>query len=135
MQTFNSNVDSSSVSATTDEPRKPLDVITGEDLGLQTVRNGVSYRRRQLGEEKAVIIQSNTACRSLSSPIWRLPTEILSEIFLYCLPEDEHLVYASRQAPMLLTRICRRWREVAVGFPRLWCRLKVVFWYGGWRGG
>ncbi|KAG1814008.1 uncharacterized protein BJ212DRAFT_388439 [Suillus subaureus] len=113
--------------------RNPLDLITGKDLGLQTVRNGVSYCPPQLGEENAVIIQSNTSCRSLSSPISRLPTEILSEIFLYCLPEDEHLVYASRQAPMLLTRICRRWREVAVGFPKLWCRLQVEFWYEGWQ--
>lgn len=105
MQTSNSNVDSPSVSATTGE--------------LQNL---------------ADIIQSNTSRTSFSSPIHRLPTEILSEIFLYCLPEDEHLMYASRRAPMLLTRICRRWREVAVGLPMLWCRLQLEFWYEDWQG-
>ncbi|KAG2035715.1 hypothetical protein BDR03DRAFT_961965 [Suillus americanus] len=128
MRTFNSP----SVSATTDGPRKLLDAIIGEDSGLQTVRNGVSYRQQQL-VEKAVIIQSNTSRRSFSSPIRRLPTEILSEIFLYCLPEDEHLVHTPRQAPMLLTKICRRWREVAMSLPMLWCRLQLEVGYDDWQ--
>ncbi|KAG1868306.1 hypothetical protein DFJ58DRAFT_99336 [Suillus subalutaceus] len=133
MRTFNSKVDSPSVSATTDVLRKLLDPIVGEDSGLQTVRNGVSYRQPQLVEEKADVIQSNTCRGSFSSPISHLPTEILSEIFLYCLPEDEHLVHASRQAPILLTKICRRWREVAVGLPMLWCRLQLEVGYDDWQ--
>ncbi|KAG2031271.1 hypothetical protein BDR03DRAFT_973045, partial [Suillus americanus] len=129
MQTFNSP----SISASTDGPRKLLDAIIGQDLALQTVKNGVSYRQRQLVKEKAGIIQSNTSRRRFSSPIWRLPTEILSEIFLYCLPEDEHLVYTSRQAPMLLTKICRQWREVAVGLPMLWSRLQLEVKHDDWQ--
>ncbi|KAG1848496.1 hypothetical protein DFJ58DRAFT_465771 [Suillus subalutaceus] len=130
MQTFNSNVDSPSVSATTGGPRNPSDVAIGEDFGLEIVSNSVSCRQLQLVEDKADIVQSHT---SLPSLISRLPTEILSEIFLYCLPEDEHLVNASKQAPMLLTNICRRWREIAVGMPRLWCSLQVEFWYPYWQ--
>ncbi|KAG2035627.1 hypothetical protein BDR03DRAFT_1092985 [Suillus americanus] len=168
MQTFNSNIDSPSISATTGETQKSLDVIIGEDLGLETVtsnidspsvsantggtqnlldaiigqdsgletvRNDVGYRQRQLVEGKVDIIQSNTSPSrgSFSSPIWHLPTEILSEIFLYCLPEDEDLVCTLRQAPILLTRICRRWREVAVSLPRLWCRLQLQFWHTAWQ--
>ncbi|KAG1886172.1 hypothetical protein F4604DRAFT_1724979 [Suillus subluteus] len=129
MQTFNSNVDSPWVSATTDETQKPLqqlDVIIRDDLDLGTVTSNVD-------SHKADIVQANTLHTSLPSLISRLPTEILSEIFLYCLPEDEHLLYASRQAPMLLTRVCRRWREIAVGLPRLWCSLQVDFWYEDWQ--
>ncbi|KAG1868304.1 hypothetical protein DFJ58DRAFT_723557 [Suillus subalutaceus] len=133
MQTFTSNVDSPSVSATTGRPREPSDAIIGADLGLEIVRNNhASYRQRYLVEEKADIIQ-NISRRSFSSPISRLPTEILSEIFLYCLPEDEHLVHESKQAPVLLTKICRRWREVAVGLPRLWCRLQLEVGYDDWQ--
>ncbi|KAG1771225.1 hypothetical protein EDD22DRAFT_1029955 [Suillus occidentalis] len=64
----------------------------------------------------------------ISLPIWRLPTEILSEIFLYCLPEDEYLLPKSvlGLAPMLLTTICRRWREFAVNLPGLWCSLQLA---------
>ncbi|KAG2035629.1 hypothetical protein BDR03DRAFT_983478 [Suillus americanus] len=126
MQTFHSNIDSPSVSITTDETQKSLDVIIGHDLGLGTITSNVDSRRTD-------IVQSNTSHTNVSSLIYRLPTEILSEIFLYCLPEDEHVTYASRLAPMLLTRICRRWREVAVGLPRLWCRLHVDFWYEDWK--
>ncbi|KAG1886140.1 hypothetical protein F4604DRAFT_1951531 [Suillus subluteus] len=134
MQTFTSNVDSTSVSATTGRPREPSDAIIGADSGLEIVRNNhASYRQPQLVEEKADIIQANTSRRSFSSPISRLPTEILSEIFLYCLPEDEHLVHASKQAPVLLTKICRRWREVAVGLPRLWCSLQLEVGYDDWQ--
>ncbi|KAG2035628.1 hypothetical protein BDR03DRAFT_1092986 [Suillus americanus] len=133
LETATSNVDSPLVSATTGELRKPSDAIIGEDPGLQAVRNSVVCRRRQLIEVKADVGQSNTLHGSFSSPIWRLPTEILSQIFLYCLPEDEHCMYASRQAPLLLTRICRRWREVAVSLPRLWCRLQLEVCHKAWQ--
>lgn len=54
----------------------------------------------------------------------RLPAELLSEIFMHTLPPfDEFLSPSKLRSPMLLTRICRRWREVAVGTPGLWCRL------------
>ncbi|KAG1747099.1 uncharacterized protein EDB91DRAFT_1116277 [Suillus paluster] len=53
--------------------------------------------------------------KRLRSALWRLPTELLFHIF--------YLSPTSKLAPMLLTRICRRWREVAVGMPSLWCML------------
>ncbi|KAG2044650.1 hypothetical protein BDR03DRAFT_249980 [Suillus americanus] len=95
--------------------------------------NNARCRQPQLIEGQADIVQSNTLRTSFSSPIWRLPTEILSEIFLYCLPEEEHVACVSRQAPLLLTRICRQWREVALGLPSLWCRLQLDFWYEDWQ--
>jgi hypothetical protein len=108
-------------------------MITDEGFGFEIVGNEVSYGQSQVVEVKADIVQSNTSRTSLSSPICRLPTEILSEIFLYCLPEDEHLLYTSRLAPMLLTTICHRWREVAVGLPMLWCRLQLRVGYNNWQ--
>ncbi|KAG2136517.1 uncharacterized protein EDB93DRAFT_1168991 [Suillus bovinus] len=133
MPTYNSNVDSPRVLATIGEPQKSLDAIMRESSCLQKVGNVVSYRQRQLVEEKATIIQSNTSRRQFSSAVWRLPTEILSEIFLYCLPEDRYLSPIPRLAPILLTTICRRWREVAVGFPMLWCRLQMQAEHNDWQ--
>ncbi|KAG2125021.1 hypothetical protein DEU56DRAFT_863056 [Suillus clintonianus] len=70
----------------------------------------------QLVEKKDSIIQSMNLHNQLVSALWRLPTEFLSHIFVHCLPETSRLPYASKRlAPVLLTRICRRWREVAVG--------------------
>ncbi|KAG1774385.1 hypothetical protein EV702DRAFT_930338, partial [Suillus placidus] len=61
------------------------------------------------------------------------PTEVLSHIFVYCLPEDECLSPASRLALILLTRICRRWKEVIVGMPSLWCSLRLEVEHDDWQ--
>ncbi|KAG1719071.1 hypothetical protein EDB19DRAFT_1837097 [Suillus lakei] len=54
-----------------------------------------------------------------------LPTELLSKIFNLCLPEfpevtedGELMLPSSLEAPMLLTGVCRRWGEVAVGYAQ-----------------
>jgi len=59
------------------------------------------------------------------SPLWHLPTEVLPYFFVCCLPESKYLSPSLTQAPVLLTRICRRWRAVAMGTPNLCCRLDV----------
>ncbi|KAJ7270761.1 hypothetical protein B0H12DRAFT_1229234 [Mycena haematopus] len=53
-------------------------------------------------------------------PILQLPSEILSEIFIECLPTYSAAPDSTR-APMLLTAICRDWREIALSTPYLWC--------------
>ncbi|KAG1839483.1 hypothetical protein C8R48DRAFT_766046 [Suillus tomentosus] len=129
MQKSNSNVDSP-VLATTGEPQKPSnEMIVRENSGLEKVRKGVSYRQRPPVEERANTVQSNTSRKAFS---WHPPTEILSEVFLYCLPQDEYLCPTPQAAPLLLTTICRRWREVAVGLPRLWCRLQMKAEHDNW---
>ncbi|KAG2070913.1 hypothetical protein BDR04DRAFT_574760 [Suillus decipiens] len=117
------NIYSPLVSPAIDEPQKPLDAIIDQGSALETVKNGVAYRQRETVDAKAHFIQTNTVRTGSSSTVFHLPTEILSEIFLYCLPQEEHLSPASRLAPILLTRVCRRWRQVALGFPRLWSNL------------
>ncbi|KAG1890168.1 hypothetical protein F4604DRAFT_651478 [Suillus subluteus] len=121
MQIFNSNTDSSTVPGTLQNIQ--LDVVKHKVSG----QNGVSYRRRQLVEEKAKIVLSK------NSAIWRLPTEILAQIFLYCIPEDGNCTPAPYLAPVLLTTVCRRWREVALDMPSLWCRLRLEVGNGDWQ--
>jgi hypothetical protein len=58
--------------------------------------------------------------------LWRLPIEVLCQIFALCLPaETDRFRVSSKLAPILLTWICRRWREVAMNTPSLWCKLYV----------
>ncbi|KAG1875775.1 hypothetical protein F4604DRAFT_1903713 [Suillus subluteus] len=87
------------------------------------------HTQQQLVEQKNKVVESINLHERLVSPLWRLPTEILSQIFYHCLPQipEPHQFQAPSKltAPMLLTRICRRWREVAVGMPNLWCVLSV----------
>ncbi|KAG2141948.1 hypothetical protein DEU56DRAFT_271848 [Suillus clintonianus] len=107
------------------ERQQQLDTVLLDISGLATVMGNIENLHKQLVEQKNKIIQSMTFYKGLVSSLWRLPTEILSQIFHLCLPEDKYLSPASKQAPMLLTTICRPWREVAMGTPSLWCRLHV----------
>ncbi|KAJ7751648.1 hypothetical protein B0H16DRAFT_1227134, partial [Mycena metata] len=79
---------------------------------------------RRLAEEKTSIQQS---LDSIVYPILTLPAEITTEIFLHCLP-DKPVEPNGSVAPMLLGRICRQWRNIACGAPRLWATLTTSFW-------
>ncbi|KAJ7720774.1 hypothetical protein B0H16DRAFT_380985 [Mycena metata] len=54
-------------------------------------------------------------------PVFTLPNEIVSEIFIHFLP-----VYPAtppiigRSSPSVLGQICRKWRDIALGTPALW---------------
>ncbi|KAG1774398.1 hypothetical protein EV702DRAFT_534312 [Suillus placidus] len=123
MQSFNSNDDSSAGAGVL------------QNIWEVSRKNGVSYRRRQLIEENVKIVQSNNSNShgESSSAFWRLPTEILAQIFLYCITETEHWTPAPYLAPMLLTTVCQRWREVAVDMPGLWRRLRLEVGEGDWQ--
>ncbi|KAJ6466444.1 hypothetical protein C8R45DRAFT_489205 [Mycena sanguinolenta] len=61
-------------------------------------------------------------------PVFRLPVEITSEIFLHCLPtsytEREWNSANPSEPPMLLLHVCRIWREIAIGLPALWAKIE-----------
>ncbi|KAJ3538222.1 hypothetical protein NMY22_g5252 [Coprinellus aureogranulatus] len=64
----------------------------------------------------------------LLSPARKLPDDIYREIFLWCLPPpSRHRRVDRRSAPLLLTRVCRRWREIAYATPRLWTHLSLRY--------
>ncbi|KAG1726097.1 hypothetical protein EDB19DRAFT_235389 [Suillus lakei] len=114
-----------SISAIIAERQQHLDTVSHEVSRLETVMDSIKHIHQQLIAKKdKIIAQSMNLHKRLVTALWRLPTEVLSQIFVYCLP-NYHYLSASHLAPMLLTRICRRWREVAVGTPSLWCRLHV----------
>jgi hypothetical protein len=96
----------------------------------------MKIRGQQLVEKQNGASESGIGC---------LPVEVLSDIFLQSVPADTFAVWASSSvAPISLTGTCRRWREIAVNMPGLWCRLfvkgrsdreeweKAAFWYALW---
>jgi len=57
-------------------------------------------------------------------PSGKLPIELLSEIFLMCMDDsmdDDNTI----GIPLLLTKICSRWRSAAISNPRIWSRLRL----------
>ncbi|KAG1858736.1 hypothetical protein DFJ58DRAFT_701778 [Suillus subalutaceus] len=119
-------VDAQSVINIIAERQQQLDAVLHEISGLQAVMDSVKNLHQQVVKKKEKITQSMNLHKALVSALRRLPTELLSQIFNLCLPETKLLLRPSTiRAPMLLTGICQRWREVAVGMPNLWCRLYV----------
>ncbi|KAF8893133.1 hypothetical protein BD779DRAFT_1784073 [Infundibulicybe gibba] len=53
--------------------------------------------------------------------ISRIPLEILSEIFVHCLPADS----ASQNTQQLLSSVCRLWRTLVLATPALWASLDI----------
>lgn len=65
--------------------------------------------------------------KALLHPIRKLPKPVLQRILVFCLPPHPHVPALDRKAaPLTLTRVCRKWREVALDTPRLWQGLHVV---------
>ncbi|KAJ7116946.1 hypothetical protein C8R44DRAFT_530335, partial [Mycena epipterygia] len=53
-------------------------------------------------------------------PILTIPFEITALIFIYCLPTHGRVTPSPHAAPLLLTQICTRWREIALEVGQLW---------------
>lgn len=71
--------------------------------------------------------------RAILSPIRRVPPEIISEIFLLCLPKvpstfpvnQSH--FESLGEPLTLTHVSKSWRSIALSTQRLWSSFAYSF--------
>ncbi|KAG1845864.1 hypothetical protein DFJ58DRAFT_893311 [Suillus subalutaceus] len=96
---------------------------THNDQSIHTI---IAERQQQLDAVLHDISGLESVMYGLVSRLWRLPTEVLSQIFHHCLlPESNRP--SELEAPVSLTAVCRRWREVALDTPSLWCRVSVGF--------
>lgn len=55
----------------------------------------------------------------------KVPAELWAEIFVQCLPQNLNNVdmlscFDSRDPPLVLTVVCRKWRSIALSTPMLW---------------
>jgi len=64
----------------------------------------------------------------LLAPEALLPSELWGEIFLFSIPwymDTRQGLYVYRKAVILPGTICRKWREVALGTPRMWASITL----------
>ena len=69
---------------------------------------------------------------TLEAPVRRLPVDLLEEIFIHFVPIwGEEYAMESRKfsighlSPFTLASVCRRWRDAALSFPRIWSTIKL----------
>ncbi|KAJ7592819.1 hypothetical protein C8J56DRAFT_1161849 [Mycena floridula] len=97
-----------------------LDTSNGEISRLTAAIDKLFLEREKL--------QSNVmAYKAILAPIRLLPEDMLREIFVSCLPSNKAAATAITEAPLLLGRICRTWRELALSTPELWASIHIQF--------
>lgn len=87
-----------------------LSNVDNEIARAQAVLNRLKLERQRLHE-------SLTHSQSLVAPIRSLPAEVLSEVFM-AVPRNEP--FSISNSPVLFTRVCSQWRDVAISTPQLW---------------
>ncbi|KDQ57307.1 hypothetical protein JAAARDRAFT_194458 [Jaapia argillacea MUCL 33604] len=99
--------------------------LTQQQLDIDRLDAEVSRLQAQI---VALVQDRHEAHVCVLAGITRLPRELLSNIFVDCLDDDSRTLGVPdiRRAPILLTRVCRHWREVAIKTSRLWCHLQVT---------
>ncbi|KAJ7881264.1 hypothetical protein B0H14DRAFT_2705131, partial [Mycena olivaceomarginata] len=100
-------------------PRKEVVDLTEEIARLQSLVEKASQKRAKLEE----FIDAHLA---LVSPFRRLPDDIVRAIFLATLPLTRNCTLSHMEGPLLLGRVCRWWRALALTTPRLWASMHIV---------
>ncbi|KAJ7725970.1 hypothetical protein B0H16DRAFT_1894963 [Mycena metata] len=75
--------------------------------------------------EEQISIQK--ALAAVTYPVLTLPPEITSEIFVQCTAHYIDNKPDSQSAPLVLTYVCKAWRDIAVHETRLWRSFRVAF--------
>ncbi|KAJ7493414.1 hypothetical protein B0H11DRAFT_2006299 [Mycena galericulata] len=86
-----------------------------------------SNRRTEYQKQQSIVQRADGSLTF--APINRvaltLPPELTSMIFFHCLPEAEFIEPNTSAAPLVLLRICRQWRYIALSTPALWASLYI----------
>ncbi|KAJ7871596.1 hypothetical protein B0H13DRAFT_1634204 [Mycena leptocephala] len=91
----------------------------------------ISHLERSLSALREERILAQERLDSYKYPVLTLPNEIVSEIFIHFLPTYPLFPpLTGLLSPTLLTRICRRWREIALGTPALWSAIRASYYDG-----
>ncbi|KAJ7269542.1 hypothetical protein C8J57DRAFT_1716630 [Mycena rebaudengoi] len=87
---------------------------------LADLSSSIDKKRKVLPVKE--LERSRVALRRLNAPLALLPLEILSQIFIFCLPEDFHPCPSDA---MLLRNICSSWTNIALATPAPWSTIRI----------
>ncbi|ESK80824.1 hypothetical protein Moror_4318 [Moniliophthora roreri MCA 2997] len=66
------------------------------------------------------------SCKNLSTPLVRMPSEVLAIIFEHCIQVDTAAhVFSPHAMPWVLSQTCRKWRSTVLSMPSLWTVVRV----------
>ncbi|KAJ7623965.1 hypothetical protein DFH06DRAFT_1340291 [Mycena polygramma] len=98
-----------------------LAVLEADRIRVADLQARVVQLERVLSQLRTEQLQAQERLDSYKYPILTLPVEITSEIFMHLLPPyPDFPKLIGPFSPTSLTQICRSWRAIALGIPKLW---------------
>ncbi|KAF6763611.1 hypothetical protein DFP72DRAFT_1040410 [Ephemerocybe angulata] len=93
--------------------------------------NALQQVQQHLSRQRERFLLSKRKYEALLEPIRRVPDDILAAVFLECLPQEPEGWAAmtptegTKHPAITLTHVCRHWRNLAMGTPRLWAQVDL----------
>ncbi|KAL0570724.1 hypothetical protein V5O48_011229, partial [Marasmius crinis-equi] len=94
------------------------------DYDREIVKHRAAIALLEKRKDGAVKTMANL--RTFLSPIHKLPPEVLNRIFAESVDFSDRDYSKRRRMPLILTKVCRRWRDVSVAYPALWSKFLVL---------
>ncbi|KAK7012821.1 F-box domain-containing protein [Favolaschia claudopus] len=102
-------------------------ILVNADKRLQLLDHELSKLEenlQQMKAERAALLTFRARTRTILSPLRRMPTELLREIFSWALPSISDMAKSGRVdtglSPWVSTYISSRWRAISLSTPSLW---------------
>ncbi|KAJ6595058.1 hypothetical protein DFH09DRAFT_1136094 [Mycena vulgaris] len=103
--------------------------------GRQDRLNALNAQIDSLQETLAQLIQQRDEAaesirdyKTVMSPLRRVPSELLCEIFLLTSPHTRLIGgKPTKQPPWYIGHVCRLWRHAALSYPLLWTNIEIHF--------
>ncbi|KAF7338032.1 hypothetical protein MVEN_02027200 [Mycena venus] len=96
---------------------------------LMELEGEIAHQKRVLHDlEQARTATERELLATATFPALSLPPEVTAEVFLHCLPLLRGLGWGVESTgPLILTSVCRAWRDITLATPVLWSSLALRF--------
>ncbi|KAJ2922897.1 hypothetical protein H1R20_g14173, partial [Candolleomyces eurysporus] len=107
--------------------QQKVDDLDGIDKEIKEIENSLAALKARRKANK-IFIRKHGA---LIAPIKRLPPDILSTVFLACLPviESTEAAMTPNHPAVVISQVSRQWRQLAFDTPLLWARIQLILPY------
>ncbi|KAK6977987.1 F-box domain-containing protein [Favolaschia claudopus] len=101
-------------------------IVAEKDAQISELEAQIAVLKESISVLRAAKKLAEDRLNSHKYPVLTLPNEIISEIFQHHVPTyPEPPEFFEDSSPTKLTQICRRWREIALATPALWCAMDL----------
>jgi len=105
--------------------RQHVEQLACENAALEAKRLQLQQELAAIAEQCEHKAATLAAHGAIISPLRRLNLKLLQRIFSHCLPADRDPTISPFDPPMVLTRVCSKWRAAALESKPLWASLYI----------